>query len=94
MDVFRVEERELLLSQEASHPGHVTAPCGFLPLPSKNTRQASSLFTGQTTGRFHPFRLGKAHEELRWMKDEARGGGQQALTFLHETQRTLKRSIR
>jgi len=88
-----VEERKLLLSQEATYTGQVAAPSGRLALPSKNTGQAGSLFAGQTAGRVSLFRFGKANEELRWLKDEAGGGGQHAFTFLDAPQRALKRPI-
>jgi len=88
-----VEERKLLLSQEATYTGQVAAPSGRLALPSKNTGQAGSLFAGQTAGRVSLFRFGKANEELRWLKDEAGGGRQHAFTFLDAPQRALKRPI-
>jgi hypothetical protein len=94
INVFRIEKRELLLSEEGSRTNQVAASGSFLALPSKNAGETGSLFACQTAvGLFH-FRLGKTHKELRWWEDEARRSGQHALAFLDVIQCTLERSVK
>jgi len=92
--VLRIEERELLLSEEGSRANQVAASGSLLALPSENAGQTGSLFACQTAAGVFPFRIGKTHKELGWWKDEARRRGQHALAFLDAMQCTLESLVR